>query len=396
MMRTAHFFTLMIAAVSMAACQSAGGGGTPNPTQPVVDGSGNTAPPSNFILTDISYSHPSRYSDTGIDSVDQTFAVAATTMRLGVAANGALSLTESVRGSFDDGNTMFYDRDAETFTFDISSGDVTLTETFRNVILTIPDAETTPWEFSNEAIVISSRPDLFGFGAEYDGNPSAVNSYLIGLEDSDDEDAQELLSDIQDNVERYLSDRDFFSYVSNGIRYSHLRLDNFATTTNYTSLGIWLDETDPTELNYGVAVFGLPTPRYEVPRTGTASYAAAMAGHILQNNNTQFLTGAINFDFDFGAQTMAFTMDADIAETGINGRTDYFDYDTFTGSGNIYVDTFFGDFVSDSDDSIIGELEGGFFGADADEVAGTFVFGNENVHGIGGFVGSNPDATSQQ
>ncbi|GGD14020.1 transferrin-binding protein-like solute binding protein [Aquisalinus flavus] len=391
MMRTAHFFALMIAAVSMAACQSAGGGGTPTPTLPVLDGSGNVAPPSNFILTDISYAHPSNG-----DGVDQTFAVAATTMRLGVSQNGALSLRESVRGSFADGNTMSYDKDMQTFTFDISSGDVTLSETFRNVILSIPDAETTGWEYSDEAIVISSRPDLFGFGADFDGNPAAVDGFLIGLEDSEEEEDQERLTNLQDRVADYLSDRDFFTYESNGVIYSHLRLNNFATTTNYTSLGIWYDQTAADEASYGVAVFGLPTPRYEVPRTGTASYAAAMAGHILQNNNTQFLTGSINFDFDFTAQTMAFTMDADIAETGINGRTDYFDYDTFTGSGNVYVDTFLGDFVSDSDDSIIGELEGAFFGADADEVAGTFVFGNENVHGIGGFVGSNPDATSQQ
>lgn len=391
MMRTANIFTLIIAAVSMAACQSAGGGGTPNPTLPVVDSSGNVAPPSNFILTDISYAHPSNG-----DGVDQTFAVAATTMRLGVSANGALSLREAVRGSFADGNTMFYDKDMQTFTFDITSGGVSMSETFRNVILSMPDTDTTGWEYSNEAIVISSRPDLFGFGAEYDGNPGAVDSYLLGLEDSEDEADQERLSALEESVDRYLSDRDFFTYESNGVIYSHLRLNNFATTTNYTSLGIWYDQTQPDEFNYGVAVFGLPTPRYEVPRTGTASYAAAMAGHILQNNNTQFLTGSINFDFDFTAQTMAFTMDADIAETGINGRTDYFDYDTFTGSGNVYVDKFFGDFISDSDDSIIGELEGGFFGADADEVAGTFIFGNENVQGIGGFVGSNPDATSQQ
>ena len=318
-------------------------------------------------------------------------------------ANGGLEMQESTRGNFDAGNTMHYDHDAKTFTFDVEVGSGVFSDVIHNVMLTRPTDGNL--NYNDEAWVLAAAPYLFGnifekydiAPVDFEENPEAASQFLSDLAESDNENAQQFIAEVSDYVSNYLSD-DFFNYIGeNGSFYSQLRLDNTGATTNYTTLGIWSEPTTPgEESTIGVAVWGMRTPDYEVPTTGTASYAAAMAGHILQNNNTQFLTGSINFDFDFGAHTMAFTMDADIAELGIDGSMDYFDYDTFTGDGNIYLDTFVGGFVSDSDDSLAGELEGAFFGADADEVAGTFVFGNENVQGIGGFVGANPDATSQQ
>ena len=392
---------LSAACFSLAACAS-GGSGAPGDPGPLLGPNGTPAPVRNLIMTDTSYLHPS----SG-DGVSVFYDVAATTLTVNrqvvdaTTGQEALVFQESVRGFFDDGNTMFYDSDNDTFTFDVTSGVSSMSETFFNVMLT--DPVDLGFEFNNEAIVISSNPYIWGGffdQTEMDGffgNPSAVNAFMAALSESTDPAAQDLAAAITDRVNDLITNSDSYYYQTNGVQYFHLNLTNGAGTTNYATLGVWVDATAGNgQETYGAAVWGERTPLNEIPTSGTASYTATVEGYILQNNNIQDLVGSIAFNFDFTTDQLDFVYDANIRETGIDGTSDFFDYDVFDGTGDITDDTFFGVFVSRSDPTITGELEGAFFGADADEVAGTLVFGNSSVHGIGGFLGANPEAQSQQ
>ncbi len=397
MKSTSNCLFLSAAVLALAACSSTGGGAPVNPVP--LGGAGTPAPSKNLIMTDVSYLHPS----SG-DGVSETFDLGVSTLTVDVqtvnpgTGQTALVFNESVRGFFDDGNTMFYDATADTFTFNITSGTSTMSETFQNVMLT--DPVDLGFRFNNESVVISSNPYIFGFASAladtFLSDPNAVNSYLAGLADSTDPNDQDLLSAIQSVVTDLISNSDFYFYSSNGVNYFHLNLTNNAGTTNYVTLGIWEDATIAGQETYGAAVFGERTPLNEIPTSGTASYTAIVEGFILLNNNIQDLVGSIAFNFNFTTDILDFIYDADIREIGIDGSADFFDYDVFDGTGNINGDTFTGTFVSQTDPSIVGELEGAFFGADADEIGGTLIFGNSSVQGIGGFIGANPEAASQQ
>ncbi|MGV6801061.1 MAG: transferrin-binding protein-like solute binding protein [bacterium] len=382
----AKMLTATAAMSLMTACAStSGAGGVPDP---VLGPGGNPSAQKNLILTDISYGHTSNN-----DGVDQSFDLAVATMVLDKdPISGGLILNEYTRSSFTDTNTMTYDNAANTFAFNISQGNTVMNEVFGLMMLTNPVDR--GYTYNDMAIIISANPANFGLSnATYQGNPGAVDAYLASLAESANPADNDLFTSLQTYVENIL-DSDWFTYSANGITYQQLKLANNAGTTNYTTLGIWYDNTAVRE-TFGVAVFGMETPSFDMPNSGTASYETTMAGQLLIENSSHFLTGAINFNFDFSQSTLSFFIDADLAETGTNGNVVYLDYDTFTGTGTISGTTFSGNFLSDSDGVTGGTLEGNFFGAAADEVAGTFEFSSTDILGIGGFLGANPDATSQ-
>ncbi len=371
------------ALLALSACASGGSVGTPND---VLLPNGDPAPRRNTILTEISYLHPAE------GNVDEVFDVAAVTMTVTHDPNSsALLFSEGTRGFFGDGNSFIYDASADTFTFDITSGSNTLTGSI-GPLLTVNPVNMADLDYGAQAYLMAAFPDRFGLSpATYLGNPQAVDSYLNSLATQGDPASTALLNSLLNAADIMLAS-DYFAYTTAaGVNVYQLKLANNAITSTYTSLAAWYDYTTPGQTSYGVGVYGERTPVYDVPITGSARYEGTTVGQLWNENRVNYLTGGVTFDMDFLTRQLDFTYIAEVGETGIDGQTIFLPYDTFTGTGEITNDTFFGDFTSDSDDTMVGEFEGAFFGLAADEVGGTFVFGNGDAYGIGGFIAIKQD-----
>jgi transferrin binding protein len=369
--------------LALSACASGGSVGTPND---VLLPNGDPAPRRNTILTEISYLHPAE------SNVDEVFDVAAVTMTISQDPNSsALLFTEGTRGFFGDGNSFIYDASADTFTFDITSGSNTLTGSI-GPLLTVNPVNAAGLEYGAQAYLMAAFPASFGLAAgTYLGNPQAVDAYLTSLATQGDPASTALLDALLGAADVMLA-ADFFGYTTTGgVDVYQLKLANNAITSNYTSLAMWFDETTPGEITYGVGVYGERTPVYDVPITGSARYVGTTVGQLWNENRVNYLTGGVTFDMDFLSRQLDFTYIAEVGEIGIDGQTIFLPYDTFTGTGEITNDTFFGEFTSDTDNTMVGEFDGAFFGLAADEVGGTFVFGNGDAYGIGGFIAVKED-----
>ncbi len=371
------------ALLALSACASGGSVGTPND---VLLPNGDPAPRRNTILTEISYLHPAE------GNVDEVFDVAAVTLTVTQDPNSsALLFSEGTRGFFGDGNSFTYDASADTFTFDVTSGSNTLTGSI-GPLLTVHPVNAAGLDYGVQAYIMAAFPDRFGLSpAIYLGNPQAVDSYLTSLATQGDPASTALLNSLINAADVILAS-DYFAYsTAAGVDVFQLKLVNNAISSLYTSLIAWQDETVPGQITYGVGVYGERTPVYDVPITGSARYEGTTVGQLWNENRVNYLTGGVTFDMDFLTRQLDFTYIAEVGEIGIDGQTVFLPYDTFTGTGEITNDTFFGDFTSDSDDTMVGQFEGAFFGLAADEVGGTFVFGNGDAYGSGGFIAVKQD-----
>ena len=366
------------ALLALAACGSTASVGTPND---VLLPNGDPAPRRNTILTEISYLHPAE------SNVDEVFDIAAVTLTVTEDPNSsALLFSEGTRGFFGDGNSFTYDAAADTLTFDVTSGSNTLTGSI-GPLLTANPVNYQNLEYGAPAYIMAAFPTLFGLSpTQYGGDQFAVDAYLASLAAQGTQASSDLLNALIAQANDLLS-QDYFNYITaGGVQFAQLKLANRAITSNYTSIAIWYDDTVAGQQTWGVGVYGERTPVYEIPVTGTASYTGTTSGRLWNGNRVNYLTGGVTFDMDFLTRQLDFTYNAEVGETGIDGGPIFLPYDTFTGTGTITNDVFSGTFVSDSDDTLVGEFDGAFFGLDADEVGGTFEFGNGNVYGIGGFI----------
>ena len=301
------------AILALGACSSSGGG----TVQPTLDPAGDVAPPRNLQLLDLSYLHPS----SG-DGVDETYDVASVAATFTVQANGANVLNTLDREDFSAGSTMVYDASANTFSFDVTTGSASLQETFGLMLLTNP---VDLGSFEPVVVWIASNPARFGLPAALLGDPNAVVTFLDGLAADQREPIDLLVAALQDNT-------DFISYSSNGTTYSQLKLENSATQTYYTTLGLW-ETTNGSDRSVGTVVFGQHTPDFDIPRSGSVDYTGTMGGYLILQNSIQYLTGGANFTFDFTSSNVDFTLSAQLGDIGFEGGGVFFDYDTFTGSG---------------------------------------------------------------
>lgn len=170
---------------------------------------------------------------------------------------------------------------------------------------------------------------------------------------------------------------------------------NSGTTTNYTALGAW--QTTPasgftgTE-SYGVTIYGKVTPDNEIPETGTASYTSTIVGWLLRANQLEEMRGSVFLDVNFGAHTVDAAVDADIVTTSADGTFVFTDIATLSGEGFLETSNRFdGTLQGDTDPTLQGTFEGGFFGPFAAEVGGTLTFSNSSLAGSGGYVGTRDD-----
>jgi hypothetical protein len=375
MSRFAKFLLVSSAVTALAACSSGAGG----PVQPTLNPDGTVAPPRNLQLIDLSYLHPSN------DGVDETYDVSAVVANFTTAANGANTVDTIDRQGFGAGNTMFYDASANTFTFDVTTENASLQETFGRILLANPVSVEAGAAFEPRVVWATVDPARFGLNPALAGDPAAVAAAIDALS-SAEQDAIDALVDLLEDA------TDYISYNSNGTDYFQLKLANSAVTTYYTTLGLWETSTGGNS-SVGAVVFGQRTPSFDIPRTGSVNYNGTIGGYLILENTVHYMTGGANFAFNFTTNNINFTLSSEVGEVGIGGGAVFFDYDTFTGTGILDGATFSGTFTSDTTPDLTGDLDGAFFGISAEEVGGNFEFGNENVSGIGGFVAAREGGT---
>lgn len=74
----------------------------------------------------------------------------------------------------------------------------------------------------------------------------------------------------------------------------------------YTTMGAFYDYEFGCCITFGDLAFGMATPDGSVPVSGTAAYDGLLSGH---TDGAEPIGGTVSMDFDFGAGTLAGTMD---------------------------------------------------------------------------------------
>jgi hypothetical protein len=167
----------------------------------------------------------------------------------------------------------------------------------------------------------------------------------------------------------------------------------------YASFGAWTNQTgdgsrpDYQEIVRSYFAYGLPTAASAVPVTGTASYDARIFGEttllapndISKKSPRLGISGTARFDFNFASATLAGYFNP--VGRDASGKTYTFDQTGFT--GKIQADkSFNANFAN-----YAGDLQGQFYGPEAQELAGRFALGVRhpgtgfNTRIFGAFVG---------
>ena len=172
------------ALTALAACSSSGSsGGSPDP---ILTAGGTPAAPRNTVLNELSFEHPSEPQ-----GVDETFDLAVTALSVTGDASGAEIFNGVHSAFFGSGQTLDYDADNNTFTFDISLtglqfegnaiDDITVNEVFGPVLLTNPVDD---GRFDNgvTAILVAAQTDRFGLDETLiQANASIADQFISSL-----------------------------------------------------------------------------------------------------------------------------------------------------------------------------------------------------------------------
>lgn len=174
-----------------------------------------------------------------------------------------------------------------------------------------------------------------------------------------------------------------------------LAYENFGPRleTESVALGVWqssLTSGSNQDDEFEVFVYGFPTDAAAVPVTGTAEYRTGLYGYTSQVGEQAIsFEGSGNLIFDFGRGT--FILDAGIKEDfrfTNDGRTGAL-YFRASGTLSSSLNGFTGTFLYDGSgrNTIVGLINGLFFGGDASEAGGTFA-GDDGAGNsvIGGFT----------
>ena len=137
-------------------------------------------------------------------------------------------------------------------------------------------------------------------------------------------------------------------------------------------------------------VFGTPTTRSQMPRTGSASYSTTYDGTFLNKDGLYSVAGTGTIDAFFGSNSLNFT--ATLAGTS-EGAGPAINFGSFAGSGTISSrgSTFQCNDGSYNAEGYALSIRGGFYGPAADEVGGNFTLTGNRTHngsGTGAFVGN--------
>ena len=398
----------LTAALALPACAS-GGGGTGSTPDPILDASGDVAAPRNLVLEEISFR-------SGADGrgVDETYDLAMRTLIVGTAPNGARTYEGQVRAGFEAGQSMSYDAATNTFSFAIDHADtgddgtgprVVMNETFGPLLLVRPN-DFDGLEGGVTGIYLFAQPAFFGSLPRF-ATLAEADAYVAALADLEEDDivggrrVADIRAALTLGVERVEANPGFV-YAANGVRYFQYRTDGAVAPTRFVAAGEFdMTDADGNE-RYSHLVFGQRTDPAEMPQTGTARYEGTIYGNMVRQNDVQTLRGGFDMETDFATGDLTMTMDANIAYRNGEGVTEFIDYATFGGTGDIdgaafsgvmdgTVDRGAGD---DAQDVLTGTFDGEFFGPTAQEAGGTFEFTGADAVAAGAFVAADPDSNT--
>lgn len=374
----------------LAACSS-----TTGPAQ-IPNAPGPTAAALNTTLGPLSY-----FSPEDASAVDETFSTSTATLTVNIGDGDVNSFNSSTLTDFRTQNSVSYDTESNSLTFDISQGDVDFQHVIAPILLRNP-GDRNDLENDNLAILIAAQPELMAALAQDDAsqlgsyfqNPYAADEFIENLKNDDSEEASERLARLNAAASDLLA-RDFFTYeLPNGGVYHQLKFGPPGQkNTDYVTLGAWAIPPAAGASGdwvYGTSVFGKNTPISDVPNKGSGTYTGPLVGWLLRENKVEQMRGGVSITADFAKNKVNWTVDVDIVINGPNGVDTFSDIATLVGGGNLVGNRYFGGVASQDDPSLRGNLEGAFFGPQAVQTGGSLTFGNASMAGAGSFIGTRP------
>jgi hypothetical protein len=176
-----------------------------------------------------------------------------------------------------------------------------------------------------------------------------------------------------------------------------LLLNPAKVNLTYVDVGYWKKSTRSgntmSTTLYSFA-YGVETPTASVPRTGSATYSAAMVGALADNSDGFYLLGALQFGADFQAGTINVTGGAAAYdETGVQQAG----VGSIRGNGQISstANSFDGNisatgvsFQTQSAVNLSGTFAGQFYGPTAQEIGGTILLSGSGMNAAAAFGGT--------
>ncbi|QJU56839.1 hypothetical protein HL653_02680 [Sphingomonas sp. AP4-R1] len=156
----------------------------------------------------------------------------------------------------------------------------------------------------------------------------------------------------------------------------------------YTSYGVWQFDSsdrsniDPQINDYHFFYFGIPTPADAMPRTGSASYSGLAQGILFDPTATYALDGTMTLNADFAAATVNTGLSLRGTNTS-NGLLIIIPAISGTATIGAGTNGFRGELTS-ADNSLVGSVQGAFFGPAAQEVGLSFGINSPDLTRIGG------------
>ena len=401
------------ATLLLAACASSNSLDT---TDPVLEAQGAVAPQRNLLLSDLSVGSPGNGR-----AVDELFDLAVASFRVAPDPNGSqtpngLAPKGLVRGStstefFGSGNTMTYVSATNSFVFDVDTDAGTFAHTVQNIQVQDP-VDYPGVDNSGIAKLIFANPlyyfdqntdqpvnfqDIYDLGLGPNASISAITAELTRLQTSTVEADNDFFNAIANSANSYIQAADQFLYgfaFTGGKGYveaTNMNSDDAERVTDTVAIVSLKEFLSNGEEFHGHAVFGHRTPLAEMPTSGTATYRGKVVGDVLTNNSVRSLTGGIDMDVNFTTGLMDMTLATQIREGSDNaGGTTFLDYKTLSGSG-VLSDTTFDGSLNELGGDAVGSYQGAFFGPSANEVGGTFEFGDSASYAAGAFTGRKVD-----
>lgn len=405
---------LMLSSTALLAACAAGS--SVETTDPVLNQAGVVTPQRNLLLSDLSVGSPGNGR-----ARDEVFDLAVTSFRVAPDPTGNQDPNGQaplglVRGStstemFGSDNSMTFDSSTNRFTFEVDTEAGVFNRSVTNVQVQDP-VDTPGVENSGIAKLIFANPlfsfqsnfgapvnfqDVYDLGLGPNASIGAITAELTRLQESDVEADNEYYDAVSRAANGYIQGGDQFFYgfsftEGNGyVEATNMNSDEEERRTDTVAIVSLKEFLSNGEEFHAHAVFGHRTPLGEMPTTGQATYLGKVVGDVLTNNSVRSLTGGAEVEVNFATGLLDMTLATRIREGANNaGGTTFIDYKTLTGIGVVSDTTFDGN-LSEVGGNATGSFEGTFFGPIANEVGGTFSFGDDASYAAGAFTGRQPD-----
>lgn len=153
------------------------------------------------------------------------------------------------------------------------------------------------------------------------------------------------------------------------------------TYTSYGALQKVIDNGATVAVNTAFFTYGVQTAASDMPRTGSVNYRTKIDGQFADSTGVYVISGPSSFRANFGAGTIAFTMDP-VGQHVVNGSVKSLGSHTINGS--IAVGNQFQGTTTLGVGPYYANLAGYFYGPGAAELGGSFMItGNGAITGTG-------------